>query len=97
VAEAAKGRGVARALLDASVDFLRNGDSGGGALVEGSSTPPPRVYLGVWSENARAIAFYKKCGFSVVGTYVPEGWAGLPLDDAPQDSVSLDCELIMRL
>jgi ribosomal protein S18 acetylase RimI-like enzyme len=118
VAEAVKGRGVARELLDASVDFLReprrhsivsdgggdgSGGGGGGALGGGvsapspPSAPPPRVYLGVWSENARAISFYKKNGFVVVGSYVPEGWAGLPLDGAPQGAARLDCELIMRL
>jgi ribosomal protein S18 acetylase RimI-like enzyme len=95
VAEAVKGCGVARELLDASVDFLRSPrrhsivSDGDGAL--------PRVYLGVWSENARAISFYKKNGFVVVGSYVPEGWAGLPLDGAPQGAARLDCELIMRL
>ena len=26
------------------------------------------VWLGVWEENARAIAFYRKCGFVDVGS-----------------------------
>jgi ribosomal protein S18 acetylase RimI-like enzyme len=86
VAEAVKGRGVARELLDASVDFLRS------PRRHSDDEAPPRVYLGVWSENARAISFYKKNGFVVVGSYVPEGWAG-----APQGAARLDCELIMRL
>ena len=91
VAEAVKGRGVARELLDASVDVLRE------PRRHSDDEAPPRVYLGVWSENARAISFYKKNGFVVVGSYVPEGWAGLPLDGAPQGAARLDCELIMRL
>jgi ribosomal protein S18 acetylase RimI-like enzyme len=28
------------------------------------------VYLGVWENNHRAIAFYRKCGFEVVGSHV---------------------------
>jgi diamine N-acetyltransferase len=28
------------------------------------------VWLGVWERNARALAFYKKCGFEVVGEHI---------------------------
>jgi ribosomal protein S18 acetylase RimI-like enzyme len=28
------------------------------------------IWLGVWEHNPRAIAFYRKCGFSVVGDHV---------------------------
>jgi ribosomal protein S18 acetylase RimI-like enzyme len=28
------------------------------------------IWLGVWERNPRAIAFYRKCGFSVVGDHV---------------------------
>lgn len=47
-----RGRGVARALMTAC---LRTAVAG---------TP---VWLGVFAHNARAIAFYTKCGFRVVG------------------------------
>ena len=58
------------------------------------------MYLGVWSENARAIAFYRKCGFDVVGKYLPEEWAGFARDGGaaqPAERERLDCELVMRL
>jgi GNAT superfamily N-acetyltransferase len=28
------------------------------------------IWLGVWEKNARAIAFYQKCGFTKCGTHV---------------------------
>ena len=39
------------------------------------STSPPSagadvVWLGVWEENPRGIAFYRKCGFAVVGSHI---------------------------
>jgi diamine N-acetyltransferase len=49
------GAGIARALMDACVDAARA--AGADAL-----------WLGVWERNARAIAFYEKCGFARVGT-----------------------------
>jgi|APTNR8051073442_1049403.scaffolds.fasta_scaffold00426_25 ribosomal protein S18 acetylase RimI-like enzyme len=43
------------------------------------------LYLGVWSQNARAIAFYSKQGFEIVGKYLYQ--VGRTFDD----------ERIMRL
>ena len=48
------GRGLAQQLMAASLDALR----GAGAA---------RVTLAVWERNPRAIAFYRKSGFEVVG------------------------------
>jgi ribosomal protein S18 acetylase RimI-like enzyme len=48
-------RGVARALMDqAFADAARGGCD--------------RLWLGVWEHNPKAMAFYRKCGFEVVGT-----------------------------
>lgn len=52
-----KGAGVAQALMD-EVD--REARRRGGET----------LWLGVWERNARAIAFYRKCGFIDVGTHV---------------------------
>jgi GNAT superfamily N-acetyltransferase len=49
------GRGLARQLMDATVDAAR---------AAGART----LWLGVWERNPRAIAFYRKCGFQDVGT-----------------------------
>lgn len=51
-----KGKGIGSRLMQACIDEAR----GRGADV---------IWLGVWSENARAIAFYKKCGYSIIGTH----------------------------
>jgi GNAT superfamily N-acetyltransferase len=53
------GRGVAALLMDAVL-----GEAGDPARA--CST----VWLGVWERNARAQAFYRKCGFAPVGTHV---------------------------
>jgi len=50
------GRGVARLLMDAAYDAVR---ALGGR----------HVWLGVWERNARATAFYVKCGFVRVGSH----------------------------
>lgn len=50
------GRGVAQRLMNAALDEVR---------VLGAKT----VWLGVWERNPRAIAFYKKCGFALVGDH----------------------------
>ena len=39
-----------------------------GVLDTASSLGATRVWLGVWEKNARAIAFYAKCGFRDVGS-----------------------------
>jgi ribosomal protein S18 acetylase RimI-like enzyme len=49
------GQGIAQALMQASEDAAR--ELGGTML-----------WLGVWERNARAIAFYVKCGFRDVGS-----------------------------
>ena len=51
------GQGVARKLMEACFERARQ---------LGHKT----VYLGVWENNHRAIAFYRKCGFEVVGAQV---------------------------
>jgi len=51
------GRGVAQALMSASVDVAR--DAGCDS-----------IWLGVWEHNPRAIAFYRKLGFEPVGEHV---------------------------
>src|SRR5436305_271799 len=56
VAHAWHGRGIAQALMDA----VKNA-----AEVLGGKT----LWLGVWERNARAIAFYEKCGFRTVGSH----------------------------
>jgi diamine N-acetyltransferase len=50
------GRGVASALMDAALDAVR--------VLGGRS-----VWLGVWEQNARAIAFYTKHGFVDIGSH----------------------------
>jgi ribosomal protein S18 acetylase RimI-like enzyme len=51
------GRGAAKELMRAVYDA---------AAKAGSDC----IWLGVWERNLRAIAFYRKCGFSVVGDHV---------------------------
>ncbi len=48
------GEGVGRALIDACFEEARK---------QGAVT----IWLGVWEHNARAIAFYRKCGFENCG------------------------------
>lgn len=54
VDRAQHGRGIAQRLMDESLDALR---------AAGAS----RVRLAVWEHNPRALAFYRKAGFEVVG------------------------------
>ncbi|MGZ8796978.1 MAG: N-acetyltransferase family protein [Thermoanaerobaculia bacterium] len=49
------GRGIAQALMDASLDVS-------------ASLGATNIWLGVWEKNTRAIAFYAKCGFRDVGS-----------------------------
>jgi len=56
VARAWHGRGVAHALMDASLAAAR---------ARGAQT----LWLGVWELNARAVAFYTKYGFTRVGEH----------------------------
>jgi diamine N-acetyltransferase len=50
------GKGVAHTLMQACFDRARQSGHG-------------TIYLGVWENNRRAIAFYRKCGFDVVGSH----------------------------
>ena len=49
------GRGVAQTLMDAVTAHAR-------------ALGATQLWLGVWERNARAIAFYRKCGFVQCGT-----------------------------
>ena len=51
------GKGVAQTLMQACFDCARQSGHG-------------TIYLGVWENNHRAIAFYRKCGFEFVGSHV---------------------------
>lgn len=50
------GRGIAQQLMRAAMEVA-------------AATGAGSVWLGVWERNARAIAFYAKCGFSDVGAH----------------------------
>ena len=60
-----KGRGVAQALMEA-------------ARAEARRLGAETIWLGVWEKNARAIAFYSKCGFIEVGSHL------FPVGNDPQ-------------
>lgn len=57
VLRSALGRGIGAALMRACLETARNG---------GHQT----LWLGVWERNARAIAFYERWGFKVVGDHL---------------------------
>jgi ribosomal protein S18 acetylase RimI-like enzyme len=50
------GRGIAQALMDE-------------ALAVAARSGSDRIWLGVWEQNPRALAFYRKYGFDVVGEH----------------------------
>ena len=52
-----QGKGIARQLMKSSIEEMKR---------HGSDV----VWLGVWENNSRAIAFYRKCGFAEVGDHV---------------------------
>ena len=62
------GRGVAQALMDACIGEMK---------VRGTDI----VWLGVWERNPRAIAFYRKFGFTETGDHV------FPLGRDPQRDI----------
>lgn len=51
-----QGRGVAQALMQAALGIV-------------ASSGCDRLWLGVWEHNPKAIAFYRKLGFEVVGEH----------------------------
>ncbi len=57
VARECPGRGVARRIMDE-------------VLATAARAGSDRMWLGVWEQNRRALAFYRKYGFEVVGEHV---------------------------
>jgi ribosomal protein S18 acetylase RimI-like enzyme len=49
-----KGRGVAQSLMEAIIEHARSRNA-------------PRITLSVWDRNERAISFYRRWGFAVIG------------------------------
>lgn len=72
IADEAKGSGLAMRLFESLMAFVKSKNA-------------PVLYLGVWSQNHRALAFYHKLGFEIVGKYLYQ--VGNTFDD----------ERIMRL
>jgi diamine N-acetyltransferase len=68
------GRGVGAALMEA-------------CLVEARERGCDSVWLGVWSENERGIAFYRRWGFSSIGTKV------FHLGDEAQTDLIMRCPI----
>lgn len=62
----AKGTGLAQLLMDMALDWARDQHA-------------PALYLGVYHDNARAQAFYRKYGFAIIGRY--QFKVGNTLDD----------------
>lgn len=62
------GQGIAQALMRACIDEMQQ---------RGSDA----VWLGVWEHNQRAIAFYRKLGFTAVGDHI------FPLGGDPQRDI----------
>ena len=55
LSRAAQGAGLGKRLLTTATDYI--------------AARSPRIWLGVWSGNARALAFYGARGFEIVGEY----------------------------
>ncbi len=72
---AAKGTGLAQELMKLALDWARN---------EGAES----LYLGVYHDNARAQAFYRKYGFKIIGAY--QFRVGNTLDDERIMELKLD-------
>ncbi len=62
------GKGIAQSLMNACIEAMQQ---------KGADV----VWLGVWENNPKAIAFYKKCGFVAVGEQV------FPLGNDPQRDI----------
>jgi len=68
------GQGIAQTLMQACFDRARQSGHG-------------TIYLGVWENNHRAIAFYRKCGFDVVGSHA------FQLGDEAQNDLLMEIRL----
>ncbi len=62
------GQGIAQRLMDYALDHAQEQQFDG-------------LWLGVWEHNHRAMGFYRKYGFEIVGTHPFEMGAGLIEDD----------------
>jgi ribosomal protein S18 acetylase RimI-like enzyme len=74
VRKAYHGRQVGQRLLDKAIEVAREMN------IE-------QVWLGVWKENARAIRFYEKNGFTPFGTHV------FLMGDDPQTDILMRCKV----
>ena len=52
-----KGRGIGRFMIEKTIEIAKNSGFN-------------YVWLGVWAENAIAISFYQKMGFTVFGEHI---------------------------
>jgi len=77
VAGAWHGKGLAQALMHR-------------CLAQAEAEGADQIWLGVWEHNPRAIAFYQKFGFSVVGDHV------FPLGTDPQRDLIMVRPAIVR-
>ena len=57
------------------------------AIEVAKSQQAPFIWLGVWEENPKAIAFYKKCGYKAFGTHT------FTLGDDDQTDIMMKLEL----
>ena len=70
------GRGVATRLMETTCAFAAAPAFAHAGRQTSSKSPSPEsgwsaktIWLGVWEHNPRAIAFYRKCGFTHVGAH----------------------------
>jgi ribosomal protein S18 acetylase RimI-like enzyme len=81
----ARGQGLGLAVVRAAIDGAQQQQRQHNQVMGGGSSVGPVVDVDVYETNTVAIAFYRKCGFEIVGPR-PED----------EDTESLRPELVMR-